>query len=419
MKKPEFEPNTKVACYASHDSQKHPAEVVRVRQDGTGAFVYYVHYFDCDKRLDEWVPAERLSVEEDGIEKPEANGATEPVADQKMTRRLKRKYDEIHHVTHTDEMGPNEQHLEKEYQEKTKVKNIQVIELGKFVVDTWYYSPYPEPYASEDKLYLCEFTLKYFRKKKTLLKHQAVLQHRHPPGNEIYRSPPPPPTNPSYEGGAVTNPPVCVYEVDGKNHKLYCQCLCLLSKLFLDHKTLYYDVDPFLFYVLCEKHDDGSHIVGYFSKEKNSREDFNLACILTLPPYQRKGYGRFLISFAYELSKMEGKIGTPERPLSDLGQVSFRSYWTRIVLEVLKENKGNVTIGEISRTTGIKQDDVVHVLTGLNLLKYWKGMHMVSVVPKLIDEHLKVFKTQRNIQIDQTRLQYKPINGPPPKKTRN
>jgi hypothetical protein len=30
------------------------------------------------------------------------------------------------------------------------------------------------------------------------------------------------------------------------------QSLCLLSKLFLDHKTLYYDVDPFLFYVMTE-----------------------------------------------------------------------------------------------------------------------------------------------------------------------
>ncbi len=49
-------------------------------------------------------------------------------------------------------------------------------------MDTWYYSPYPEPYASATKLYLCEYTLKYFRKKKTLLRHLAKLDIRHPPG---------------------------------------------------------------------------------------------------------------------------------------------------------------------------------------------------------------------------------------------
>lgn len=55
------------------------------------------------------------------------------------------------------------------------------------------------------------------------------------------------------------------------------------------------DVEPFLFYILTENDEEGSHIVGYFSKEKFSPDDYNIACILTLPPYQRKGYGRFLI----------------------------------------------------------------------------------------------------------------------------
>lgn len=44
--------------------------------------------------------------------------------------------------------------------------------------------------------------------------------------------------------------------------QVYCQNLCLLSKLFLDHKTLYYDVDPFLFYVMCERDASGYHMVG-------------------------------------------------------------------------------------------------------------------------------------------------------------
>jgi histone acetyltransferase MYST1 len=110
------------------------------------------------------------------------------------------------------------------------------------------------------------------KKRKTLDRHKKKCELRHPPGDEIYR-----------EG------PISVFEVDGKKNKIYCQNLCLLAKLFLDHKTLYYDVDPFLFYILTEVDDRGCHVVGYFSKEKCSPEDYNVACILTLPPYQRHG----------------------------------------------------------------------------------------------------------------------------------
>lgn len=69
-----------------------------------------------------------------------------------------------------------------------------------------------------------------------------------------------------------------------------------------------YDVDIFFFYVLCELDEYGYHIVGYFSKDKHSAVGYNLACILTLPCFQKRGYGRFLIQFSYELSKIERKV---------------------------------------------------------------------------------------------------------------
>ena len=70
----------------------------------------------------------------------------------------------------------------------------------------------------------------------------------------------------------------------------------------------------------------------------------NVACILTLPPYQRKGYGKLLIAFSYELSKFEGLTGSPEKPLSDLGKLSYRSYWSWVLLEILRDFRGTLSI---------------------------------------------------------------------------
>ncbi|GFT22678.1 hypothetical protein NPIL_659671 [Nephila pilipes] len=68
----------------------------------------------------------------------------------------------------------------------------------------------------------------------------------------------------------------------------------------------YFDVELFLFYVLteCDKRG-GLTLWGYFSKEKESPDGKNIVCILTLFPYQRTVFGKFLIAFSYELSKIE------------------------------------------------------------------------------------------------------------------
>ncbi|VDO95644.1 unnamed protein product [Heligmosomoides polygyrus] len=190
-----------------------------------------------------------------------------------------------------------------------------------FEISTWYSAPYPQEYAHVPILHICEFCLKYMKTEAILAQHMKKCDWRNPPGNEIYRD---------------NN--VSVFEVDGNISRIYCQNLCLIAKLFLDHKTLYYDVEPFLFYVVTKNDEHGFHLVGYFSKEKYSQQKFNLSCIVTLPCYQKQGFGRFLIDFSFLLSRREHLMGTPERPLSDLGRISYASYWRTALLEYIHEH---------------------------------------------------------------------------------
>ena len=251
----------------------------------------------------------------------------------------------------------------------------------------------PPPHVECDKLFVCERCLKYVRKRSTLARHEAKCEARHPPGKMIYEHKRSRRTEAGPGSRELVGADLAFWEIDGAKMKVYCQNLCLLAKLFLDHKTLYFDVEPFLFYVLTERDPEtDTHVaVGYFSKEKASLEEYNLACILTLPPYQRRGYGSLLISMSYELSRREGKVGTPERPLSDLGLVSYRSYWCRVVLAELRRHKASLSLKDLSAATGFREADVASALTSLNLLKYWKGQHIVSATPKIVDDHLRSF----------------------------
>eukprot|EP00116_Pleurobrachia_bachei_P002436 sb/3462698/ len=248
---------------------------------------------------------------------------------------------------------------------------IKSIELGCYEINTWYSSPYPAEYAQQSKLFICEFCLKYMKSSTIAFRHTAKCPARCPPGDEIYRK-----------------DSVSVFEVDGRKNKTYCQNLCLLAKLFLDHKTLYYDVEPFMFYILTEYDRKGCHIVGYFSKEKTSFLCYNVSCILVLPPYMKRGYGKMLIDFSYALSRREGKLGSPEKPLSDLGLVSYRSYWKDKLLEYfLTYNEPEITIKHISQTLGFNPYDIVSTLQAYGMIKYHKSTHFILKRPEMLSAY--------------------------------
>jgi histone acetyltransferase MYST1 len=116
----------------------------------------------------------------------------------------------------------------------------------------------------------------------------------------------------------------------------------------------------------------------------------NLSCFMVLPPYQCKGYGKFLISLSYHLSRLVGRVCGPETPLSDMGKICYKSYWTDVLLGALLEHKGNLSIKELSDITLIREADIIFTLQELNLVKYCKGQYILSTVnPKLIEQHFK------------------------------
>lgn len=272
-----------------------------------------------------------------------------------------------------------------------KVKHLS---FGKYLMDTWFMAPYPEEYNQQKTLYICEFCLKYMNNEEILQTHVIKCPWRHPPGDEIYRK-----------------DSISIFEVDGRKNKLYCQNLCLLAKMYLDHKTLYYDVEPFLFYVMTECDSEGCHFAGYFSKEKKSPLNYNVSCIVTLPIFQRKGYGQMLIDFSYLLSRKEGKIGSPEKPLSDFGLLGYRSYWKNVILDRLIVRPSMITINDLSRETSITVDDLISTLHWLGFLRYSDERgYFIQVNDQTLQEHVHKRKERPMMpRIDASCLRWTPF----------
>lgn len=279
------------------------AEILSVK-DISGRRLFYVHYIDFNKRLDEWVTPERLDLQRVQGPRKEAKTPTKnglpgsrpgsPERDPKRKVEVVSPATPVPAATETSQASVFPQNgsarravaaqpgrkrksaclgTDEDSQDSsdgapsaprmtgslvsdrshddivTRMKNIECIELGRHRLKPWYFSPYPQELTALPVLYLCEFCLKYGHSLRCLQRHLTKCDLRHPPGNEIYRK------------GTIS-----FFEIDGRKNKSYSQNLCLLAKCFLDHKTLYYDTDPFLFYVMTEYDCKGFHIVGYFSK---------------------------------------------------------------------------------------------------------------------------------------------------------
>jgi hypothetical protein len=423
-------------------------------EEGPDAYEYYVHYKQMNRRHDRWITYSeiRLITDEDSgrdheDEEEEEEEDENRASHRRSTRlnRIKQEEDEdedmeddeedeeevedeveedeededeedkrsvsssrpseLSYSDESDHEGMNENDII-EWEKATKVKRIDKILIGNSIMETWYWSPFPADFQDCALLYICEFCLSFYREKSEFQDHCTNCKYRHPPGDEIYSDP----------------SPACrmsVFEVDGFFERVYCENLCYLSKLFLDHKRFdRFDVSNFYFYVVGEwmagpnNEPLGFRFIGYFSKEKQSTNR-NLSCIMSLPCYQRRGFGSFIIEFSYELSKVAKKMGTPERPLSDLGKRTYLRWWLQRILRVLKDRTEPISISDISNATYILPEDIKMTLDEYKLLYYYKGQYHIALTQERL-ETLWIDNNPNHVRVNPLYLHWTPLELPDP-----
>lgn len=332
------------------------------REDPTSdSYEYYLHFCDFDRRMDRWIPSEQIKETKIYIDE----------------EKKKKEDKDAGHDDSSDEHEGLGQQDRIMHEELTKLKTIFKVKFGSQYSETWYYSPYPDEYHDIDCIYYCEFCLSFYVTETELKRHIKECKLVHPPGNQIYMD---------------KESKLSVWEVDGNRNPVYCENLSFLAKLFLDHKMLLHPMDIFLYFCLCTFDETGHHLVGYFSKNKYDTQGYNLSCILALPFYQGKGYGQFLIAMSYELSRIEQKKGTPERPLSDLGRMVYVKWWTEQIVEFIRQRKRDkqpFTLNTIQEATYITMKDIQYTLERQNLIKVYKNNIYLCTDDAKLDELCK------------------------------
>lgn len=126
------------------------------------------------------------------------------------------------------------------------------------------------------------------------------------------------------------------------------------------------------------------------------------------------------MEFSYELSKKEEKIGSPEKPLSDLGAVGYRSYWASVILRLLKSmsNSDSVSVIDIACMTSILPEDIVSTLHMLGLLHRHptdSTKNTIVAPPNLLEELILRYP-EHKLKLDSSKLHWAPFYVLEPKK---
>lgn len=120
------------------------------------------------------------------------------------------------------------------------------------------------------------------------------------------------------------------------------------------------------------------------------------------------------------MSKKEAKAGSPEKPLSDLGLLSYRSYWAWQILGVLLrgslKDATEASVFDLVRATSIKLEDVVSTLQHLGLVRYVAGSPVMALQVDAMTKQYERLNAKPGPVVDSSRLHWAPYRDPAVKK---
>lgn len=168
----------------------------------------------------------------------------------------------------------------------------------------------------------------------------------------------------------------------------------------LSHWSIVPQSDPFsvLFYILTEGSSSIHFMLGFFSKvkqsvqnldnflsliqEKLSYDDYNLACIMTLPPHHRQGFGTLMIEF----SKISS--GRPAWLNSSMSQ-AMNYHEEQVKLVHLNDHSQTLvsvatfSFGCLISFVSSGRENASHSLSLWSLKKFWLQLRSLCSSPRI------------------------------------
>lgn len=116
-------------------------------------YEYYVNYLGLDRRNERWVTEHYIQIDDDEIERQEQKIKDMEQNKQKDT-----------YMDNDENLGWDDKYVQF-FKKSTKIKPVESLQIGMNWLLAWYFSPLPKEYHCKC-LYVCDFCLSFFVKKK-------------------------------------------------------------------------------------------------------------------------------------------------------------------------------------------------------------------------------------------------------------